>query len=501
MEISLSFTTQASTGGAVSVPLETLIAFQAILVALLIPVAIMVFEQRKRDDLPGWLTVVLLKKCAKPGLILASTLISSISLFIYEAVPYISLTVFTLSSCEFIHRMHSIYMWYKETISHPDLGDSPLIEKYIISYLRDDTKSNADDIVYTWRETWCSQFARHALTPKLLDAFLEALKSSDSKRFDDLVRTIDTKILSGKIPIYAGSTISKLCSIAIYTLSKHQPGFHAYSNILQVLVRRSIKDEKLDLVIEQLDKQLRDFDSSARKVDINKLVSVIVEEMFCSSIDKINRIQFTAWSIATLCNKGGPISTSICESLLRKFKMLFNRDIFVLESTADDRAVMQNTNKLLAVETTLLNNSVDIEQLNMALSLDRAIITARSLEIDKTLDSWLSKPHPYIQHYDVIWTSILDANDTAASTPEQLHNLFVAKENKLRAMTIEVVRKMAPAFVSNAAIITEYIMKHKENISSTNLPNDALCKLIDLLSQLNNKEKKNKEDNCDDTTI
>lgn len=501
MQIGLRCTTSVLPDNTAPIPLEALIAFQAILVALLIPVAIMVFEQRKRDDLPSWLTIVLLKKCAKPGLILASTLISSISLFTYETVPCVSLIIFALSSCEFIHRMYSIYMWYKETISHPDLSNSPLIEKYIVSYLKNTARSKTDDMVYAWRETWHSRFASHTLTPKLLEVFLKVLKTSDSQNFDDLVRTIDTKILAGKIPIYTRSTLNKLCSIAIYTLSKHHPGFRTYSNVLRVLVRRSIKDERLDLVIGQLDKQLRDFGNSACKVDINMLVSVVLEEMLRSSIDKINRIQFTVWSIATLYNKDDPVSTAICEALLRKFKIMFNRGIFTLESAAGNCAIMQDTNRLLAIEAVLLNNFVDVEQLNIALSLDRAIIAAGSSEIDKVFRSWLSRPHPYIQHYNVIWTSVLETNNAAASTPEQLHNLFVIKENKLRAMTIEIVRKMAPAFVSSAAAIADHIKKHKENISSADLPNDALCKLMDLLLRLNNKERKNGKDNCDNTTV
>lgn len=497
----INLTTQASAGSVTPVPLETLIAFQAILVALLIPVAIMVFEQRKHDDLPSWLTIVLLKKCAKPGTILTSTLISSISLLTYNVAPYTSLLVFAISSCVFVCRMRSIYSWYKESVSHPDFSNSQPIKKYLTSYLKDVMQSNSKDIVYTWRETWCSLFARHTLTPSLLDIFLETLKISNNENFNDLVRTIDAKILAGKIPIYDKSTMNKLCSIAIYSLSRRTRGVYTYSNILQMVVRRSIKDERLDFVVNQLDKQLRDTADSTHKTSITGLAPVIMREISCANMDKINRIEFTTWNIAYLYKKSDAVSMTICKAFLGQLKILFNQTTSSLEALhLDENAVVQYTDRLLAIESVMFNDSIDIEQLNIALSLEREIIIAGPSDIEKSVDNWLSKPHPYIQHHSVIWTGILEPNDMANITPEQLHNLFVDKENKVRTTTIEIVRIIAPTVASNAVAITGCVKKRKIKFSSANPANNTLCKLMDLLSRLDN-QRKNEEADHDDAAI
>lgn len=501
MQINLKLITLPFPEGETPIPLEALIAFQPILVALLIPVAIMVFEQRKRNDLPDWLTTVLLKKCAKPNIILASTLFSSIPLLTYNVAPYASLFVFTASSCVFLYRMHSIYSWYKESVSHPDLDSSQSIEKYITSYLRDVMQSNSKDVVYTWRETWRSLFARHTLTPSLLDIFLETLRNSSDENFDNLVRTIDAKILTGKIPIYDKSTMDKLCSIAIYSLSRRTRGVYAYSNILQMLVRRSIKDERFDFVVNQLDDQLRDTTDNAHRTNNSDLASVITREMSHSSIDKINRIEFTVWNIMYLHGKADTVSASICKAFLDQLKVLFNQTASQLEALSlDEHVAAQYTDRLLAIESVMFNDSIDIEQLNIALSLEREIIIAGPSDVERVVDSWLSKPHPYIQHHSVVWTGILNPNDVTDASPEQLHNLFVDKENKVHTATAEIVRAIAPIFASNTMAIEECTKKHKVKLSSANLSNDTLFKLMDLLSQLDNQGE-NKEADHDDTAI
>lgn len=495
MRINLDFATLVLMNGEKLIPLEALIAFPAILVALLMPVAIMIFQEKhgKNDRLPNWFTDALLSQCAKPKIMLASIICCSLSLFTYNWLPWPSLMVYVISCMVFTYRSTSIYRWYKESISYPSPDNGTFIQNHIIHYLERFRDNASNNSVYVWRETWQSRFAAHTITPRLLEIFLETLRNSREAKFDDLIRTLDGQILTGKIPIYDKSILPRICSIAIDTIQERGHKNYAYLNILLALMRRSVKDERCDLVLSEIDKQLRTTDNEITTQIIEQVLQTALNELFDSSIDNIHRTQFKKWRTLISNRSNNEIDSRIRKTIIQKFRLWAINKIYQLDyGSASKDKTDYIADKLQAVEQMIFGGTIDIEQLNIALSLEVALLNEQKKDIESVISNWISKNHPYIQHNNDAIIDIIDANPQNP-TLQELHEQYIAKQEEFNNKTIDIVKSIAPGLSGVASEIYLAIKNNRTAISqNTSLPSDAPCKLHKLLNGLAKDEKETK---------
>lgn len=510
MQINLSFVASVLTDDITPVPLEVLIALQAILVALLIPVAIMVFQEKhaKEERLPNWFTAALLSECAKPWLILVSIVVGSVSLFTYTMLPWISLIVYAVSCAVFIDRARSVYRWYKESISYSSPSNSKFIQNHIVAYI-EKQRRNTTNLVYIWRETWRSRFIAHSVTPKLLSVFQQTLATIDGSVFNDLVRTLDAQILTGEMPIYAHPILVSVCAVAVYSLSRKEGGIYTYSNILRALTRRSLEDDRCDLIINEINSQLSSNinannatpnavgDSKQIKDDghpetVKLAVSIIMDELFRTNISSINRIQFTPWKVSKLDNKTDVVSTTIENTVIREFKQWSAQEMAQIDNgdTSTDKCE-QYTSRLFAIEHMVFGGFVNTDYINVAISLENALTNASSSDMQTLLTDWASRDHPYLQHCNTTPIIAMDADDIHSPTINELHKRYITDLKRSATTTTEIIRKMAPILFAKSLEIESLINKRGKKIfNNTDLSNDTICTLKILLSNIKSMEGK-----------
>lgn len=440
-------------------PIEALCAFQALLVSLLIPVAIMILEKspNRYDNMPKWYQHVLVSECAKPVSMALCVIFGAISLCTYDThLPYFtfsSILVFVIANCTFVYRVCSIYIWYSENLSGAPMSDKSAINKNILKYLNQYTEltpANRDSIVRVWEQTWGSRYAYSQLTPKILRLYTKALDNISNKAIlDELIHSIDGKIFTNMLPTLDPTLLPVVSQTAIIALSKRHS--FASENILRALCHNSFVSERPEMVLDQIIRILRNnYPKDKRLVD--KAIRVFINELFRTKLSTLKRLYIPSLQ-ATISRKDDDYFDNIVTlSILQHTKIELYSLIGNRSSTAGD--ISKSDEKIIVIENIIFEGSIDKELFNTALCIERELAQGRS--IDSVASHWSSCKYTFIKRDEYIYAPSI--SQKLISTDE-LHDEYIKRHNERRDYTLKMLHIIAPIFIKNTDIILESFKK------------------------------------------
>lgn len=213
---------------------EAIIAVQAAVTSLLIPIAIMVLQDHGSTK-PNWLFNVMLNECVKPLRLIFAAILPFVAIaLLWIAYPGWVIIFVLICNIYFMKNIAQTFQWF--SCRHQLIPKTQPFKCLVVSRYIDKLNSKSDEefptLIQLWRETWLKPNRKMLadIQPLLICKFFETIKSSNDEHIPPLAITLFAAINDDGINLLNYQSVSHTLDIAFYLI---EHGYDAIgSNII-----------------------------------------------------------------------------------------------------------------------------------------------------------------------------------------------------------------------------------------------------------------------------